>query len=87
MMIPNMPLAKIAQPDGTIHPAWQQYFTQLTTALQQNVSNEGYIIPPLNTSQITTLTGTNTIGRIIYDTDNGVMKINNDGTFKQIMTV
>lgn len=78
---PNM---KIVNEDGTMHENFLNFLTQLLAPLQQNLSNEGYTIPSLTQTQINTITGTNTIQRIIYNSTTGKMMINNNGTFQTI---
>lgn len=93
-IIPNLPLEDIGiiQKDASgnmrvrLHPSWHIALTQLFTGLQTFVSSEGHLLPSLNTEQISGLNTTDNIGKMIFDTDSGFARLNNDGTFKQIVT-
>lgn len=85
MIIPSTyPKMKIVNEDGTMHEHFLSFLTQLLAPLQKNLSDEGYTIPSLTQTQINTITGTNTIQRIIYNSTTGKMMLNNNGTFQTI---
>lgn len=86
MNIPNLPREKITLPDGSLHPTWQNFFTQLVTEMQNKVSEEGFVIPSINATQFPVLDNSNNISRIIYNSNTSQMMINNSGTYKAIMT-
>ena len=78
----------IVKNDGSGKPsdALHRIFTNIITQLQINLSDEGYIFPSQNETNINSLSGTKHIAKILYDSTNQVMKVNNDGTFKEIYT-
>lgn len=85
MNIPSIfPNLKIVNPDGTMHPVFLQFLTQLLGQLQQNLSNEGFVIPALTSAQISTISGTKSLQTIIYNSTTGKMMLNNNGTFQTI---
>lgn len=84
-IIPNLPpihqeiAQRIKRPDGEylhMHPAWHQFFSQLTTALQTNFSQEGVSIPKQSTNNINLLTQTKSVGSFLYDSTTDQMKVN-----------
>ncbi|HEX4044223.1 MAG TPA: hypothetical protein VHZ76_00975 [Gammaproteobacteria bacterium] len=80
------PTTPIAQKDGTPHPAWHNYFQQMTQYISNTVSPEGLAAPPQNTANIATLNTQQSAGNIIYNTDTGLFMANQAGTFKTITT-
>jgi hypothetical protein len=88
MNIPNLLQEKFVNPDGSIHPLWFQWLTQLTTQMQTNLSNEGFVIPSQNTADTTTiLTGDANnppVGKMLYDAEAKALKVNIDGVIKTI---
>lgn len=97
LLIPNLPPAQqelfsvMDAPGGKryhMHPVWHSFFSQLTTALQFNLSQEGIIVPKQTALNIAKLNVTNPdkFGATIYDNDNHVAKINLNGVFKTITT-
>jgi len=75
------------QKDGTWHPAWQQFFNQLVTQMQSNLSDEGYKLPQQTPANITTLQTPASTGAVLYDSTNHVMKVNINGTWKTVQTL
>lgn len=87
MNIPSIPRANIVDQTGNMEMGWRKFFEQLINEMQANVSNEGYVVPQLNTDQLNQLSTPDNSGRIVFDSDANVMKINNNGTFKEIAVV
>jgi hypothetical protein len=73
--------------DGNWHPAWQQFMTQLITQLQGNLSNEGYKVPQQDQTNITALETPKSTGALLYDSDNHLLKVNINGTWKTVQTL
>lgn len=90
MNIPNLPILTPLFNDpklvAQLHPAWMNFFTQLIQELQGNVSNEGYKIPALTADQIIQIENQKSNTALVYDSDNNVLRINLNGTFKTITT-
>lgn len=92
-IIPNLPpihqelVNVIKTPDGTryqMHESWHNFFSQLNTALQQNFSNEGIIIPNQSTNNIALLTNKNFA--MFGDNQLHVLKVTLNGVVKTITT-
>lgn len=88
MIIPNIPHQShpVINPDGTMHDVWHRFFSQTTEALQGGVAQEGFSPSSQNETNINILNTPKSIGRIIYDNTNSAMKINNEGTYKELYT-
>jgi hypothetical protein len=91
MNIPNMPKDPLLSKNPAngqldMHPAWQSYFSQLTTSLQQNVSDEGFVIPQVTNEQLAVLNTPASNARIIYNSDTNQMMANLNGTYQTITT-
>lgn len=95
MNIPNFLNSKPVDKDGNWTPEWSLIMQQLISALQTNLSDEGFRIPQQTEETIKTLqkqflaSANPTIyyGDILYDVDNNVAKINIMGAFLTIQTV
>lgn len=85
MMIPSFPVQnpQFVNKDGTLHNVNVSFFTQLTRALQDNLSHKGYLLPAQTTSNIAELEPL-TVGRILYNSDTKKMSVNNTGKFKEV---
>lgn len=92
-IIPNLPpihqelITPVKTPDGLryqMHASWHQFFSQLNTALQKNISNEGVIVPNQSTANIALLTNKNFA--LIADNQLNVAKIILNGVVKTITT-
>ncbi len=57
----------------------------LIQPLQQNLSNEGIILPSQNSANITTLNTATSVGRIIFNSTTGKVMINNSGTYQNVL--
>lgn len=82
MIIPNIPQERFLMEDGNMHPVWKGFFSVLITQLQQNVSNEGFIIPSQTNDHVTKLNNTKSLARILYNSTNNTFIGNVAGTFK-----
>lgn len=82
--LPREPFIGKVDADGNvrINELWQQYFDNLTRALQTNYKPEGLVIPPQIASNIALLTATASNNNIIYDSTNNLFKGNIAGTWK-----
>lgn len=87
MKTPSVPQVKFIMPDGDAHPQWREYFRELSIALQQNLSDEGYNIPPQSSANIAILNNAKSIRNLVYDNTAHVLKINLNGVFKTIQTM
>ncbi len=70
MNIPNFEDVKVIDKDGFFTDEWRTIMEQLFQALQQNVGDEGFNVPPQSTTNITSIVAANPPppnGRIFYD--------------------
>jgi len=74
MNIPNFEDVPFVDKNGLLTDAWKNILQQLFQELQNNVSNEGIMIPQQSAANIIILTTTESIGSIIYDSTNNVFK-------------
>jgi len=89
MNVPNVLTDPFMIPDGKggfkNNPVWIQYHMQINKEMQTNLSNEGFVMPSITTTEnLAALSTTQSIGRIIYDQTTGLMKLNNNGTYQII---
>jgi hypothetical protein len=67
-----------------MHPDWHSFFSQLTTALQNNFSNEGVTVPNQTTTNIALLANKNFA--LLGDNEAHVLKVILNGVVKTITT-
>lgn len=87
MNIPNVPMSKIVDSNGTMSQDWCSFFQNLITQLRLNVSNEGYVFPSLTAAQVTDLNNNGSKARILFNATTNRMMVNNAGTFQNIDVV
>lgn len=88
MSIPNLQSQPMIDPKtGNTVTMWLGWFSQLTTVLQNILSDEGLLVPQQPTTNITILDNTKSIGRLVYDSTTNQLKININGTFKVVQVV
>ena len=87
MNIPSFPasLPKFVDKNLNLHTIANSFFTTLMTVLQQNLSDQGYVIPMQDSATLAQLAAQG-IGKIIFNSDTQKMNINNNGTFQEIYT-
>lgn len=91
--IPTYVQEKIVDEEGNISAAWSYWFQQVITYLQNNFSQEGFVVPNLPTATINQITTNDNasaspkyVGGLYYDTTTNQLKVNINGTIK-IVTV
>lgn len=89
MNIPTYTKQKFTDDDGNLMPAVNQFFDVFFTQAQANLSNNGFVIPPLSTSEIDIICSpinANAVpsGTVMYDTDIKQLKICINGVAKVI---
>lgn len=84
--IPPVPRENISLSDGSLHPTWNNYFVQLTSALSTVMSTEGVTIPSVTASQLAILNNSQSTARFIYNSDTNQMMVNNNGVYANIQT-
>lgn len=82
MNIPILPHEKPIDDNGQWTAAWNLWFQQLISVLQQQLSNEGFQLPLKPTNMITQLNKPMNTGKLIYDSETQEFKGNVHGTFK-----
>lgn len=86
MNVPNWIIQRLVDEKGEAHPQAQTFFSQLITEMQKNLSNEGYVVPSQSSANIQQLSTTDNKAKLLYDAEEEVMKLNNNGKFQQIYT-
>lgn len=86
MNIPNLLSHPLVDNDNMMHPAWRDFFSQLITEMQNNLSNEGYKVPQQPTANVTALNTDKSKGALLYDNQTDELKVNINGTFKTVQT-
>lgn len=81
-IFPDLPRCPLVDSNGKMNMYWELWFQQLTSTLQTYFKNEGFLIPPLDTSDISLLTGDQSMNNIIYDSTTNEFKGNVNGTWK-----
>lgn len=84
MKIPNVPNTNIVNSNNSLSLTWLSFFQNLITQMRLNLSDAGYVVPFLTDAQITDLSTTDNVGRIVYNTTTERMMVNNSGTFQNI---
>jgi hypothetical protein len=92
MNIPNYDYSPITERDGNLSPIWSLIIQQLLSVLQTNLSDTGYILPQLTTTQIAALQASFALapnpslyyGDMVYDSTLNEVKVNIAGTFKVV---
>lgn len=87
MNIPFIDLAgsQFVEYDGRLSPVSLNFLMQLLLQLQENLSNEGFIIPSQTAAKIANLTNS-TNGTLIYNSDTNKLMIQINGTWIAIDT-
>jgi hypothetical protein len=85
MKIPEVPLDKIVNVDGTLNDTWLSFFQNLITQLSINVNDEGYKFPELTEDEILQLNTPSNANKIVYNITTNKMMLNNAGTFENIL--
>jgi hypothetical protein len=85
--VPREPIGFYQDKDGEEKPIylkeiWDLFFDILVLALQTNFSPEGIAVPQQSASNIGQLTGSQSIGSILYDSTNNQFKGNINGVWK-----
>jgi uncharacterized protein YjiK len=98
MNIPNLPhpTTPLMDPNnkGSMNHAWQLYFNQLTSQLQQN-TQQSLVVSAVSSDSKGTATekmnqiasNANNVGGLVYNADTNLLYVNINGTFKQIVTL
>jgi len=84
MKIPNVPNTNIIDSNKGMSLTWLAFFQNLITQMRLNLSDAGYVVPFLTDSEITDLSTTDNVGRIVYNTTTERMMVNNSGTFQNV---
>lgn len=64
----NVPF--LAKDTGNVSDNWVYFFDQLATALQDNLTPEGFLMPQQTAANISQLTSVNSLSAILYDKTN-----------------
>jgi archaellum component FlaG (FlaF/FlaG flagellin family) len=69
-----------------MHDSWHRFFSQMTSSLQDNVSEEGFVVAAQPKENIDVLNTPKSMGRVIFNSSTNKMSVNNSGTYKEIYT-
>ncbi len=87
MIIPNFDIEVFVDPDtGRLTPQASLFLSELVSLFQQNLSDEGYTLPSQDTATIARLNTSQSIARILYNSNTGKGMICENGTYKTITT-
>lgn len=87
MKIPNFSNARFVEKDGHLTEEWRHVLEQLFNELQQQMSDEGHVMPSQDATNVAVLDGDATkAGATLYNTTTKKAMINIDGTLKEIQT-
>ena len=87
MSIPNLPANRnITDKNGRMTDEWYLFFSNLITALQQTISDEGILLPGQVNDNVTLLNTSASQRRILFNTTNNTAQVNLTGTFVTIQT-
>ena len=86
MKIPNLPLLPLTDSNGYMSSPWKMHHTQLITALQTSLSDEGYKLPVQSQENVSALNNDKSKTALLYDIDAQTSKVNNQGTFRKVGT-
>jgi hypothetical protein len=86
MQISSMQYADIADKDGKINETWMASFNELLTQLQNNLSNEGYLIPGQDSANVAKLATPQSSNALLVDSDTQELLINKGGVWHKILT-
>lgn len=83
--IPQVVQTSIVDKNFMMTPAMKLWMTQLVTYFQQNLSNTGYLLPQLTTSEINSLNNV-TNGTMVYDVTLDIPKMKRASGWETITT-
>jgi hypothetical protein len=88
MNVPSVPNdRKVVDENGNLTEVWASFFSNLITQLNDNLSDEGYVLPSQNSANIAILSTDGNKSRILWNSDTEKAMVNNDGTFAEIDTL
>lgn len=95
--IPNYVQDNFIDEQDYLTPSWSNWFQQSITYFQNNLSQEGFVVPNLTTQQISDITANDNLrkdasgadapryrGALYYDTNTNQLKVNIAGTIKVV---
>jgi len=76
-IIPDLPRgSNLIDKDGRLTAEWALFLDKLISALQGTLNQEGLAVPPQTAANIALLTGTASLGNILYDSTNNSFRGN-----------
>ena len=86
-LIPNYIHSQVVTPNGHFTEQYELFMNQLTDQLQENISNEGYVVPSQSTANIDIIAASaqaqNGI-RLLVDSDTNELKAIVNGVVKTV---
>jgi hypothetical protein len=80
------PNSKLVDQDGNASKDYKNYFSLLANGLQTNLGADGYLHPEHTEDDIKKLNVSQNKGKTVFDKTNGLLKVNTDGTYHEILT-
>lgn len=68
MFVPTMIRERVVDKDGFLTAPWQGLFEQLLQNMQQSLSDEGFLIPPLTSANISVIQTNASNGTLVFNT-------------------
>jgi len=84
--IPQVIRSSLVMPDGHLTSDGTLFLTQLVTYLQSNLSETGFRLPHLSTTQLTDLESSAPLGTMVYDSTANLPKMKRSGGWETITT-
>lgn len=88
MNVPNFIHDKFVDENGYLTDGWRLFFNQLINEMNENLSQEGIVMPSQTTANADIIKTDALNGTILYDSTTNELKVRlNDGNFHVIQTV
>lgn len=88
MNVPNFIHDKFVDENGYLTDGWRLFFNQLINEMNENLSQEGIVMPSQTTDNADIIKTDALNGTILYDSTTNELKVRlNDGNFHVIQTV
>jgi hypothetical protein len=85
-IIPVLPRGVNVVMGNKLHPSWENYFSQMTIAMQYFLSQQGYTVPQLSDDQISTINDSSASNILSVRTSTGDPIFNMNGSYVKIVT-
>lgn len=87
MKLPTLNFTQWTDKNGNLTGEAQLFLQQLLGQLQPNLSDEGYVIPKQDTTNIGVLNNSKSANTLIVNSDTNQLLFNQNGTYKTVQLV